>query len=156
MAPPVRIYADGIFDLFHFGHAQVFQQCKQSHPSVWLMVGVNTDADTHRLKGPTVMTYEERVTSVGHCKWVDELVTDAPWVITKEFIEEHRIDFVAHDGEPYVSDGVSDIYDIPKRMGKFWSTQRTPLISTTVLIDRILTNVDLYRQRNSNRCQSAT
>lgn len=148
---PVRVYADGVFDLFHFGHARILEQCKRAFPHVWLMVGVNTDADTHRLKGQTVLTYEERVQSVSHCRWVDEMIPDAPWVITKEFLDKHRIDYVAHDGAPYVSEGVEDIYAVPKRLGKFYATQRTPHISTTDVIDRILQRADLYRSRNATK-----
>jgi len=29
------------------------------------------------------MTHFERCQSVRHCKWADEVVTDAPWVITQ-------------------------------------------------------------------------
>ena len=34
-------------------------------------------------------------------RWVDEVVPNAPWVITEEFLNEHSIDFVAHDALPY-------------------------------------------------------
>ncbi len=34
-------------------------------------------------------------------RWVDEVVPNAPWVITEEFLDEHNIDFVAHDALPY-------------------------------------------------------
>ena len=29
--------------------------------------------------------------SLRHCKWVDEVVTEAPWVITDDFMEEHDV-----------------------------------------------------------------
>jgi choline-phosphate cytidylyltransferase len=35
------------------------------------------------------------------CRWVDEVVEDAPWVIDLDFLAKHRIDFVAHDDLPY-------------------------------------------------------
>jgi hypothetical protein len=29
------------------------------------------------------------------------VVARPPWVVTRAFLDEHRIDFVAHDAEPY-------------------------------------------------------
>jgi choline-phosphate cytidylyltransferase len=36
-----------------------------------------------------------------HRRWVDEVIEDAPWTITKEFLDKHQIDYVAHDAIPY-------------------------------------------------------
>lgn len=43
------------------------------------------------------MNESERAQGVFHCKWVDEVVCPCPWVINKEFLDEHKIDYVAHD-----------------------------------------------------------
>jgi hypothetical protein len=29
------------------------------------------------------------------------VIARPPWVVTRAFLDEHRIDFVAHDAEPY-------------------------------------------------------
>jgi len=52
---------------------------------------VTSDELTHRLKGKTVMSEQERYDAIRHCRYVDELVVDAPWVITPEFLEEHQV-----------------------------------------------------------------
>jgi choline-phosphate cytidylyltransferase len=69
---------------------------------VHLLVGVCSDELTHKYKGKTVMSDEERYEAVSHCRWVDEIVKDAPWVVDAAFIEKHQIDFIAHDDLPCV------------------------------------------------------
>ncbi|KRH92539.1 phosphate cytidylyltransferase beta isoform, partial [Pseudoloma neurophilia] len=98
---PVRIYSDGVFDLFHFGHMRCLKQAKNLFPNVFLIVGVTNDKITEQLKGKTIMNENERYESLKHCKYVDEIVEDAPWVITTEFLEKYKIDYVCHDELPY-------------------------------------------------------
>ncbi|KAG0224304.1 choline-phosphate cytidylyltransferase [Actinomortierella wolfii] len=148
---PVRIYCDGIYDLFHFGHAKALQQAKQAFPDVYLLVGVCDDQQTHSRKGKTVMTDKERYESVRHCKWVDEVIEAAPWVIDQAFLDKHQIDYVAHDDIPYKSVEADDVYAFVKSQGKFLPTQRTDGVSTSDLITRIVKDYDQYLRRNLER-----
>lgn len=103
-----------------------------------------------------------RIEALRHCRWVDQVVPDAPWVITPDFLEKYQIDYVAHDEDPYKVEGlgIDDIYTDIKRAGestlptdwslsmtssctgKFIPTRRTPGISTSALLERI---VDMYQ-----------
>ncbi|NP_001141606.2 Choline-phosphate cytidylyltransferase 2 [Zea mays] len=152
-ARPLRVYADGIYDLFHFGHARALEQAKKSFPNTYLLVGCCSDEITHMYKGKTVMTEDERYESLRHCKWVDEVIPDAPWVINQEFIDKHDIDYVAHDALPYAdtSGAANDVYEFVKAIGKFKETKRTEGISTSDIIMRILKDYNQYIMRNLTR-----
>ena len=67
------------------------EQAKKAFSNVYLIVGVCSDKDTHAKKGLTVLTGKERAESVKHCKWVDQVVEDAPWIINQAFIDEYRV-----------------------------------------------------------------
>ncbi|KFK31139.1 hypothetical protein AALP_AA6G073800 [Arabis alpina] len=150
---PVRVYADGIYDLFHFGHARSLEQAKLSFPNTYLLVGCCNDETTHKYKGRTVMTAEERYESLRHCKWVDEVIPDAPWVINQEFLDKNRIDYVAHDSLPYAdtSGAGKDVYEFVKKVGRFKETMRTEGISTSDIIMRIVKDYNQYVMRNLDR-----
>ncbi|KAL5525228.1 PCT1 [Sanghuangporus sanghuang] len=141
---PVRIYADGVYDLFHFGHALQLRQAKHSFPSVYLLVGVCSDELVREHKSRTIMTHAERCEAVRHCRWVDEVVQDAPWIIDKAFLDKHEIDYVAHDEDPYPSSSFDDVYSLVKSLGRFIPTRRTPGVSTSELLERIVKG---YRKR---------
>jgi len=148
---PVRVYADGVFDMFHLGHMRVLQQAKIAFPDTYLIVGVTGDAETHKRKGLTVMSAKERAESLRHCRWVDEVVEDCPWIISMPFLEVHQIDYVAHDDLPYGASEGDDIYKPIKERGMFLVTQRTEGVSTTGIITKIVRDYEQYISRQLKR-----
>lgn len=117
-------------------HMRQLEQAKTAFPEVYLIVGVTGDTETHKRKGLTVLSGSERAETVRHCKWVDEVIPNCPWIVTSEFLEKHKIDYVAHDDIPYGGDEGDDIYAPIKEAGKFLVTQRTEGVSTTGIITK--------------------
>lgn len=146
-----RVYCDGIYDLFHLGHMNQLKQCKEMFPNVTLVVGVPADEVTWKNKGLTVLTDKQRCDTLLHCKWVDEVIPDSPWCLNTKFLEEHNIDYVAHDDIPYASADSDDVYAPVKKLGKFLVTQRTEGISTSDIITKIIRDYDKYLLRNFAR-----
>jgi len=151
-----RVYCDGIFDLFHVGHMKMLEQAKKmlGQDRTYLLVGVCSDELTLKYKGKTVMNHSTRCESVKHCKWVDEVVAEAPWVLDEKFLDKYKIDFVAHDAIPYADtsgQAGGDVYQRIKETGRFMETKRTDGISTSDIIVEIVRDYDEYVERNLDR-----
>ena len=54
-----RVWSDGCYDMVHFGHANQLRQAKAMGD--YLYVGVHSDEEISKHKGPPVFTAEERL-----------------------------------------------------------------------------------------------
>jgi len=135
----IRIFMDGAFDLFHYGHANAFRQGLAL--GTYLVVGVNDDASITECKGAPLCNDEERLAMVRGCKFVDEVVEHVPYVMTDDYlhwvIQKYRIDFVVHGDDPCIVNG-KDVYASAQALGKYKTIPRTEGISTTEVVGRML------------------
>lgn len=137
---PIRVYMDGCFDAMHFGHANALRQAKALGDV--LVVGINPEREIRKHKGPPIMTDEERRIAVSSVKWVDEVLTDVPYVVTQQFlntlIEKHNIDIIVHGDDPCIGADGQDVYKAVKEMGRFRTVKRTEGVSSTDIVGRML------------------
>ena len=91
-----RVYIDGIFDLFHRGHIESLKQAKNIRKNVYLVVGVISDRDANNYKRMPIINEDDRAELLRNVNIVDEVITNAPLVVTKEFVELNNIDLVVH------------------------------------------------------------
>ncbi|PLW14677.1 hypothetical protein PCANC_18347 [Puccinia coronata f. sp. avenae] len=89
-------------------------------------------------KGPPVMTQSERVKLLQGCRWVDEVIPDAPYTTQVEFIAHHGIHFVAHGDDVTTDANGLDSYRLVKEAGLYRQFPRTLGVSTTDALARIL------------------
>ena len=123
-----------VADLFHFGHVNFLKQARQHGD--FLLVGVHADDAVTVYKRRPILSMEERVASVEGCRWVDEVVPNAPLEIDRAWIEKHNIDLVMH-GDDFSSDLERLCYKVPMEMGIYRTVGYTEGISTTEIIARI-------------------
>ena len=101
----------------------------------YMIVGLMSDEDITRWKRPPILNLEDRTAVVAACKFVDEAIPNAPWIIDADWIALHNIDLVVH-GDDYTDQELKFSHNVPIEMGIFRSIPYTPGISTTQIIMR--------------------
>ncbi|KZF25657.1 hypothetical protein L228DRAFT_244544 [Xylona heveae TC161] len=131
-----RVWIDGCFDFSHHGHAGAMLQARRLGDE--LLVGIHSDEEIMENKGPTVMTLKERIAAVDACRWSTRSIPCAPYVTSLPWISHYGCKYVVH-GDDITSDSSGeDCYRYVKAAGRFLVVKRTPGISTTDLVGRML------------------
>lgn len=124
------------YDMVHYGHSNQLRQARAMGD--YLIVGVHTDEEIAKHKGPPVFTQEERYKMVQAIKWVDEVVPAAPYVTTLETLDKHNCDFCVHGNDITLTVDGRDTYEEVKQAGRYRECKRTQGVSTTDLVGRML------------------
>ncbi|XP_040386674.1 ethanolamine-phosphate cytidylyltransferase isoform X3 [Cygnus olor] len=133
---PVRVWCDGCYDMVHYGHSNQLRQARAMGD--YLIVGVHTDEEIAKHKGPPVFTQEERYKMVQAIKWVDEIAPGAPYVTTLETLDKYNCDFCVHGDDITLTIDGKDTYEEVKTAGRYRECKRTQGVSTTDLVGRML------------------
>ena len=133
-----NIYVDGIYDLFHAGHVNTLKNIKNMRDDVRLIVGVVNDKDATSYKRKPVINETNRYIMLDSCKYVDEVICDAPLYTTEEFMIKHNIDLVVHSfSNKNEENNQKKFFKAPIEIGKFKIIEYSHIESTTNIINRV-------------------
>jgi cytidyltransferase-like protein len=129
---PVRVYVDMVGDLFHAGHVALLRAARELGDH--LVVGVLSDETAMAYKRRPIMTLAERVAVIEACRYVDDVISDAPDRLTREFLDENKLALVVHGDDV---DAGTEVYGAAAETGRLRLVPRSGGISTTDLITRV-------------------
>lgn len=79
-----------------------------------------------------------RLALVSGLKWVDEVIANAPYAITEQFMNrlfnEHKIDYIIHGDDPCLLPDGTDAYALAKKVGRYKQIKRTEGVSSTDIV----------------------
>jgi|TARA_R100000081_G_C4668651_1_gene91375 cytidyltransferase-like protein len=130
-----RVYVDIVGDLFHIGHINLFKKARALFEKPYLIVGVHSDRDVESYKRTPVICQEQRYEMIRCCRLVDKVIESAPLVITKDYIEQNKIDYVVH-GDDF-SESLKIQHEVPISMKIVKYVEYTKDISTSKIINKI-------------------
>ena len=136
MSEKTRIYADMVCDLFHRGHVEFLKKISKLEKNSCVIIGIHSDETAETYKKRPVFNMEDRIEIIKSCRYVDEVISDAPFLITEGFLKLHKIDIVVHGND------MPDIlkeknYPVPIKLGIMKIVPRWEGISTTAIIEII-------------------
>ena len=129
----MRVYIDMVADLFHIGHLNLIKRSAEAGD--YLIVGVHSDKSVESYKRKPIIEEDQRYEIVRSCRYVDEVIEDAPLVITRSFIEQHGIGCVIHVDD--ISTEMKRQHHEAIQLGIVEYLPRTEGISTSEIIERI-------------------
>jgi phosphoenolpyruvate phosphomutase len=138
-----NIYVDMVGDLFHFGHVELLRRAKEFGQK--LIVGVHNDETVMSYKRRPVLSMKERIAVIESCKYVDQVIPDAPLVVTSKYLEENQIDLVIH-GDDLTSEDKHMMFG--EVLNKLVLINYTDGISTTNILQRLN-----YYGHNNNKAK---
>jgi rfaE bifunctional protein nucleotidyltransferase chain/domain len=129
------VFTNGVFDILHRGHLEYLMQARSLGNA--LIVGVNSDASTRRLKGPErpVNTEQDRLLMLASMAFVDAAILfeeDTPLEIISQLIPDILV-----KGGDYTPDQMVGSDVVLRHGGQVQSLRFVEGHSTTSIINRL-------------------
>lgn len=134
-----RVYIDMVGDLFHVGHINAIKKAREFGD--YLIVGVCGDEACTNYKRLPILNLEERVAAIAACRYVDEVIPNAPVAVTAELLDKYKIDVVVH-GDDFDQEKMRKYYGVAMDRGILKIVPYTQGVSTSDIIRRVLSRAD--------------
>mmetsp|Transcript_22068 Transcript_22068/g.32607 ORF Transcript_22068/g.32607 Transcript_22068/m.32607 type:complete len:458 (-) Transcript_22068:112-1485(-) len=142
------VYLDGAFDMFHCGHVALLEEARKYGD--YLIVGVHSDSVVNREQGQNLplMNLHERVLSVMGCRFVDDVLIDAPYEITPEMIDRLNISTVVQSADATSSaSSIKDRFSVPRKAGILKTIKNPSNFKFSNIIERISENQSTFQAK---------
>ncbi|CAI5738487.1 unnamed protein product [Peronospora destructor] len=152
------VYIDGAFDMFHAGHVEILRLAKEQ--GSYLIVGVHNDSvvNAHRGLNYPIMNLHERVLSVLGCKYVDDVLIDAPLYVTREMVASLSISVVVHgthrDRNRLPKHSVEEHYEYARKAGILKLIESPIKLDVHDIVTRINGNRESFEKKFVSKMKS--
>ena len=96
-----------------------------------VIVGVIGDEEATKYRRRPILSINERIEVIGGCRFVDEVVVNAPIATTLSFMREHSLDFVVH-GDDLSDVGKQRFYGEVLAAGRYREVSASSGMSTKI------------------------
>lgn len=147
------VFCCGSFDLLNFAHVSFLEKAKAEGD--YLIVGLYDDATINELKGfnyPILDVYS-RALNLLSLKFVDDIVLNAPYKLTPEFVSEFNIDVIVEGRTSYMKcdHPMVDSLELVRGLANIKQVDSGVEFHFDDLIARIKTNEAMYAQALDNK-----
>jgi ethanolamine-phosphate cytidylyltransferase len=130
-----RYFIDGCFDGYHYGHVNAIFQSKQLADTLVCATHSDTEMITHKNK--PLFPYNERHYMLKHCKFIDKLEEDVPYITKYETVLKYNCTAYLHGKEDIYTKNNTPAIDINIINNNYITYEVTKGISTSNLLLRL-------------------
>jgi len=166
------VYVCGAWDLFNSGHISALIEAKKMGD--FLLVGIHDDATVHMIRGNglPILNLYERTLSLLSCKYVDEVIIGAPFVIKEDLIKTMNISVVAKGtvsdalnanvlftmslgyNQETVGSLIACEYAVPRSLGILREFNSTSAMTALSVVERIFVHRNAFETRYDKKSKA--
>jgi len=166
------VYVCGAWDLFNLGHISALIEAKKMGD--FLLVGIHDDATVNMIQGNglPILNLYERTLSLLSCKYVDEVILGAPFVITEDLIKSMNISVVAKGtvsdstnaighistsiscNQEHVRSLIACEYAVPRSLGILREFNSTRIMTALSVVERIIAHRKIFETRYDKKSKA--